>query len=68
MRRSRRLSAFLALLVPSAALVSADVRVGPLVGSHMVLQRGGAVRLSGFADPGETVTVELGDLEARAVA
>src|SRR5689334_19195547 len=42
------------LLVPAS---HATVRLPRLVGDHMVLQRGAAVPIWGWADPGEAVTV-----------
>jgi sialate O-acetylesterase len=37
----------------------ADVRLPALIGDHMVLQRDQPVRIYGWADPGEAVTVRL---------
>lgn len=40
--------------------VVADVRLSPVFGDHMVLQRDRPARLSGWADEGEKVVVKLG--------
>lgn len=46
----------------------AEVRLSPVFGSQMVLQRDVPVTLSGWADPGEAVEVWIGDREVgRAV-
>ncbi len=41
--------------------LEAAVKLSPFLTSNMVLQRGGAVRLSGWADEGEEVVIILGD-------
>jgi sialate O-acetylesterase len=40
-----------------AGMARADVRLASILGSGMVLQRGAPVRLWGFAEPGEAITV-----------
>ena len=45
------------LLVLFVSLTSADVRLPRLIGSNMVLQRESQVRIWGWADPAEEVTV-----------
>lgn len=52
-----RRSLCLLSLVP--ALLRADVRLPALVSDHMLLQREQPVRIYGWADPGESVTVRL---------
>src|SRR5947207_15683535 len=46
----------LTFLACSAAL-HADVKLPALIGDHMVLQQGGPVRIWGWADPGEAVSI-----------
>ncbi|NOX53908.1 MAG: sialate O-acetylesterase [Planctomycetes bacterium] len=49
----------LACLALWASRAWADVRLPAIFGSHMVLQQGQADRVWGWADPDETVTVEI---------
>ena len=49
------------LLITSPAM--ADVRLPHIIGSHMVLQQGKNLPVWGWGDPGEKVTVKLGDSE-----
>lgn len=49
----------LALLL--AAPAAADVKLPNIIGSHMVLQRDQPLPIWGWAEPGEQVTVTLGD-------
>ncbi|MGE0610471.1 MAG: sialate O-acetylesterase [Pirellulales bacterium] len=50
------------LLVSSwGAFAQADVKLPNVIGSHMVLQRDQTLPVWGWADPGEKVTVALGD-------
>jgi sialate O-acetylesterase len=46
----------------------ADVRLPKVIGDHMVLQRDKPLRIWGWADPEEKVTVSMGDHAASAVA
>ncbi len=46
----------------------ADVRLPKVIGSQMVLQRDMAVPIWGWADPGEKVTVTMGDCKVEAAA
>ena len=46
----------------------ADVRLPKVIGSQMVLQREMAVPIWGWADPGEKVTVTLGDCKVETTA
>lgn len=52
-----------ASLAPQAL---ADVKLPSVIGSHMVLQRDATVPIWGWADPGEEVTVTLGDQKRSA--
>lgn len=58
------------LLVVACAVstAGADVRLPAVFGDHMVLQRDAAVPVWGWADPGERVTVALGDQAKTATA
>jgi len=51
-----------------ATAARADVRLPKVIASHMVLQRDMAVPIWGWADPGENVTVTLGDCKVEATA
>lgn len=53
----------LAYLYVSGTAVSANVRLPHVLGSHMVLQRDRAVTVWGWAEPGEAITVTIGDRE-----
>ncbi|NOX53781.1 MAG: 9-O-acetylesterase, partial [Planctomycetes bacterium] len=67
-RRSREWFVWgVALLVFSTA-ARADVKVPALFGDHMVLQQKSAIPVWGWADPGEAVTVTLGDRSASTKA
>ncbi|NRF71658.1 9-O-acetylesterase [Aquincola sp. S2] len=52
------------LLSLLAATAHAEVRLSPVFGEHMVLQRDRPLRLWGQATPGQTLTVELGGRRA----
>jgi sialate O-acetylesterase len=54
------------LLCPAVA--NAEVKVDPLIGEHMVVQRDRPVRIGGAAAPGEDVHVALGANKAGAKA
>ncbi len=58
--------ALFSLLVPAA--VQAEVRLHRLFSDHMVLQRGRPVRVFGWADPGEKITVKLGSAQGSGTA
>ncbi len=49
------------LMVEGARPARGDVALPAIFGSHMVLQRGQKDRVWGKADPGEEVTVQIGD-------
>ncbi len=55
----------LALLAVLPAKAPAEVRLSPVFGEHMVLQRDRPLRLWGTATPGQTLTVALGGRQAR---
>jgi len=52
----------------SPGLVRADVRLPAVIGSQMVVQRDVPLPIWGWAEPGEEVTVTLGDNKATAKA
>jgi sialate O-acetylesterase len=62
----RLLPSFCLLLLAPAA--RADVKLAPIFGSHMVLQRGMAVPVWGTARPGEKVTVAFLDQKKTTTA
>ncbi len=66
-RRSGFLLAVVVSLTCPAALLG-DVRVPHVFASHMVLQRDKALPIWGWAEPGEKVSVRLGDHSAEAQA
>ena len=74
MERTRRgrllgnLWLLLALGMFAALPASADVRLPHVIGSHMVLQRDIELPVWGWAEPGEKVTVKLGNAEKTATA
>ncbi|HVV99040.1 MAG TPA: sialate O-acetylesterase [Planctomycetaceae bacterium] len=55
-------------LLAATSAVRADVRLPAVVGSNMVLQRDMPLPIWGWADPGEKVTVTLGDVTQSATA
>ncbi|MBN1341595.1 MAG: sialate O-acetylesterase [Phycisphaerae bacterium] len=60
------MSLFVAGIFLISSPVSADVRLPHIIGSHMVLQQDKPLPIWGWADPGEKVTVKLGDREKSA--
>lgn len=42
-----------------ASIARAEVRVSPLISDHMVIQQGQPIKLSGSAEPGETIRASL---------
>src|SRR4051812_33972330 len=58
----------LCLLLTLAPAARADVKLPRVLGSHMVLQRDMPLPVWGWADPGEAVTVTMGELKAEATA
>ncbi len=63
-------SVVVSLLVASSSVLPAraDVKLARVIGSHMVLQRNRPLPIWGWADPGEKVTVTLGETKASAKA
>ena len=57
-----------AVIVATASLSSADVKLPTILGSHMVLQQGMAVPVWGWADAGEKVTVTFAGQTKTATA
>lgn len=57
----------LGLALP-ASVVSADIKLPQLFGDGMVLQRGQPIAVWGWASPGESVTVALGEFRTQTVA
>ncbi len=47
------------LLWPAVHWLRAEIRLPSLIGDHMMLQREAPVRIYGWADPGEAITVRL---------
>ena len=57
-----------AVLMSVAPVSQADVRLPAIFGDHMVLQRDMPIRVWGWADPAEKVTVKIGHLEGSVTA
>lgn len=55
-------------LASSAQVLRAEVKVSPVFGNHMVLQRESKSSIWGTAAPGEAVTVKFRDQERKATA
>src|SRR5215207_2648387 len=66
-RKTLALTASLLLFV-LAGMARADVRVPSVIGNNMVLQQGRKVRVWGWAEPGERVTVSFRGEKADATA
>ena len=64
----RRLPALSLFLVALANVATADVKLPSLFSDHMVLQRQTTIPVWGWADPGEKVSVALGDQQQTATA
>jgi len=64
----RLLTFFVLLVVAMSQAVLADVRLPSVIDSHMVLQREKPLKIWGWADKGEEVTVKLDDAKATAKA
>ncbi len=67
-RRACALCCLTTLLLLSAPAAWGEVRLPHVFGSHMVLQRDITLRVWGWADPGEEVTVRLADHQASTQA
>ena len=52
----------------SLGLIHAEVRLPKIFGSHMVLQQGKPIQVWGWANPGESATVQIGAAKQTAVA
>ena len=65
MKRMTLPAAMIALLVTIGS-VRADVKLSRIFGNHMVIQQEQPIRVFGWADPGEKVTVELAGKTASA--
>ncbi len=65
---TQRLIGLLALVAVAASPVLAEVKLPALFGDHMVLQSNAKDPVWGTADPGEQVTVSVGDQKATAAA
>ena len=63
----KKLVVFVAACV-LAGVAGANVRLAPVFGDKMVLQREMPVRVWGYADPRETVTVRFADQKKQVVA
>lgn len=56
----------IASLLTLVSATQADVKLPSVFGSHMVLQRDKPIQIFGFADPGEKITVTLGEEKGTA--
>ncbi len=56
------------LLTPLASLRAADLKLAALFSDHMVLQRDKPVPVWGWADAGESITVEFAGQKKSAIA
>lgn len=63
-----RIYAVVLLMLAAAGTGAADVRLPSLIGDNMVIQRDMPVRVWGWADPCEKVTVKLGESQAATKA
>ena len=61
-------SVMLAVMTACCAACYAAVRVPSIIGEHMMLQAGDRTPIYGWADPGEAVTVTVGDAKATTTA
>ncbi len=66
MKRPRLAGFYLAGYLLFAANLSAEIKLPAVIGSHMVLQQEKPVRIWGWAEPGERITVEFVDQKAQA--
>lgn len=56
------------LLVAISSIASADAKLPKIFGSNMVLQQNSVIKIWGTADPGEKVSVKIGDNESSCTA
>ena len=68
MKKCAILGFLVTALLAATTAARADVRLPAVVGSNMVLQREAPLPIWGWADPGEQVTVTLGDAKQSATA
>ncbi|MBX3448422.1 MAG: sialate O-acetylesterase [Planctomycetaceae bacterium] len=68
MRICRRLLIAALMLMPAANIARADVRLPAIFGNNACLQQGIDLPVWGWADPGEEVTVKIGDSQKKATA
>ena len=68
MRKQFKKAALVLILVASASLVYAQVRLPKLFSNNMILQRDVAIPVWGTAKPGSQVVVVLNGKHAKAVA
>ena len=67
MRRFRIVSLLIVMLAAGTAIAQAgQLKLHHIFSSHMVLQRDKPIKIWGWATPGKTVTVKLGDATATA--
>ena len=52
----------------TATVAKADVTLPAVIGSHMVLQREAPISVWGWADPGEEISITLGEMRAKTTA
>jgi sialate O-acetylesterase len=64
----RRFCLLVTAILGAAVTAQANVRLPAIIGNNMVLQRDLALPFWGFADPGEDVTVTLGEATATTKA
>src|SRR5947208_11130208 len=64
----RNVLCLVALGAAFASSARADVKLPSVIGSHMVLQRDRPLPIWGKADPGEEVTVQLGEKSEKTKA
>lgn len=56
---------FVAVFVLIAPSLSGEIRLPAVLGDHMVLQQDQPIKLWGWADPGEVISIKFGDQSAR---
>ena len=68
MRSNRFTAITMVLLASCAAWLRADVRLPAIIGSNMAIQQDAQAKIWGWADPGEEVTVTVGQTALPKVA
>ena len=61
-------SLFCCLMILGTSTLRADIKLPAIFSDHMVLQQGIKIPVWGWADPGEAVTVKLGNKSAQTTA